>query len=65
MKRLLMILFILVLTVFSISIVSCGSDSEFQYVVSGVSKGQKVISAGTHKVMIDGMPVQILTPARK
>ncbi|MBQ9771259.1 MAG: efflux RND transporter periplasmic adaptor subunit [Lentisphaeria bacterium] len=46
-------------------VVSCGSDSEFQYVVSGVSKGQKVISAGTHKVMIDGMPVQILTPARK
>ena len=46
-------------------VVPSGSDSEYQYIVSGVSKGQKIISAGTHKVMIDGMPVQILTPARK
>ena len=46
-------------------IVPCGSDSEYQYLSSGVTKGQKVISAGTHKVMMDGMPVQIAKPAGK
>ena len=46
-------------------IVPCGSDSDYQYITSGVSKGQKVISAGTHKVMMDGMPVQIAKPAGK
>lgn len=46
-------------------IVPSGSDSEYQYVSGGLSKGQKVISAGTHKVMMDGMPVQILNAAGK
>lgn len=46
-------------------VVPCGSDSEYQYVESGVSKGQKVISAGTHKVMMDDMPVQVAKPAGK
>lgn len=46
-------------------IVPCGSDSEYQYVSSGISKGQKVISAGTHKVMMDGMPVQLPKAAGK
>jgi len=46
-------------------IVPCGSDSEYQYVSSGISKGQKVISAGTHKVMMDDMPVQLPKAAGK
>ena len=46
-------------------IVPCGSDSDYQYVSSGISKGQKVISAGTHKVMVDGMPVQLSKAAGK
>lgn len=43
-------------------IVPSGSDSEYQYVSGGLSKGQRVISAGTHKVMMDGMPVQVAKP---
>ena len=46
-------------------IVPSGSDSEYQYVSGGLSKGQKVISAGTHKVMMDGMPVQVSNAAGK
>lgn len=42
-----------------------GSDSDYQYISGGVSKGQKVITAGTHKIMIDNMPVQVSNTAGK
>jgi membrane fusion protein (multidrug efflux system) len=36
-----------------------GSNQEYQFVESGLKPGQDIISAGTHKIMMDGMTVEI------
>ena len=40
-------------------IVTGGSNQEYQFVKSGLQAGQSVISAGTHKIMMDGMAVEV------
>ena len=42
-----------------------GSNKTHQFVVSGLTAGQTVISAGTHKVVMDDMPIEIAKPAEK
>ncbi len=42
-----------------------GSNREYQLVVSGLKKDQVIVSAGTHKIVMDGMPVEIAKPAEK
>ena len=42
-----------------------GSDDKLQFVESGLNAGERVVTAGTHKIMMDGMPVEISKPAGK
>lgn len=35
------------------------SNKEYQFVESGLKPGQTVVSAGTHKIVVDNMPVEI------
>ena len=45
--------------------VPSGANGEYQFVKSGLKVGETIISAGTHKIMVDGMPVQISKEAGK